>query len=233
MITSITDFSTRPDISALVAEFSPAVIHLVDDEMEVESLSIRLQLALHGVAWDAPTETLWAVCRTATIAEDEIVCRLCDGAPVALTAGCPHPRGEWYAEIWAARKSQHSLARQAQALTKACYYDTLAGREPERTTHGCGYVGGESCSYCDDFPGTEWEAESAVLYARRDKALRRVGDMAAVLAALQSDPVVRAAASRTVRLLGADAVNVHAFGEGWQALPQLAVFAGSNHGREK
>ena len=116
-----------------------------------------------------------------------------------------------------------SLARQAQARTKACHYHDMAARSPERTTHGCGYVLSDSCAYCDDFPGAEWEAETERLDARRDKALARVGDHAAVLAAIQGDPAVMAAARRTVRLLGADAVTVHAFGPGWREIPQVAV----------
>lgn len=116
-----------------------------------------------------------------------------------------------------------SLRRQAQSLAKACYYHDLASRQPERENHGC--TGDDSCSYCRDFPGAEWEAESVRLDALRDKALGRCGDHAAILRAIATDSTVAHATMRTVRLLGTDAVVVHAFGPGWRELPQIVVEA--------
>jgi len=119
-----------------------------------------------------------------------------------------------------------SLKSRAQNLVKACWYDQQAAEtmNPERCPHDCGYLRGDSCSYCDDFPGAEFEAEADERLKWRDKALKHTGSHADVLAVLQADPVVMAAATRTARLLGAETgVNVHAFGPGWRELGLVGV----------
>lgn len=110
-----------------------------------------------------------------------------------------------------------SMIRQAQALVRACYYDHQASIPEPRIPHGCGYQGdGRSCRYCDTFPSAARIAADDLALKRRDKALARCGDHAAILEALRDDLDVLVAAQRTARLLGAESVEVHAFGEGWR-----------------
>ena len=55
------NYDARPELEALVAEFSPTTIHIVDSEDEIDSLSLRSQFARDGVAWDATEEILWTL----------------------------------------------------------------------------------------------------------------------------------------------------------------------------
>jgi len=109
----------------------------------------------------------------------------------------------------------HSILRQAQSLAKACYYHDIAAREPERVPHGCGYIDGQSCEYCDTWPGAAWRAESDMLLARRDKALSRIdrGHQEDIINVIADYADVYAAVVRTLRLLGHHGeFAVHGFG---------------------